>query len=98
MSLLSIDALLVEGSCIDMTLYKVTCYANEYHMGTFDVYVYAYNVQQAINIVNEEFRKTILEAHEQKKSLLIGKHIFCVVNQCPICGYEFSDEDYDSYF
>ena len=37
-----------------MTLYKVTCYANEYHMGTFDVYVYAYNVQQAINIVNEE--------------------------------------------
>ena len=54
MNLLSIDVLLVEGSYIDMTLYKVTCYGNEYHMGTFDVYVYAYNVQQAINIVNEE--------------------------------------------
>lgn len=58
------------------------------------------NIQPAgyIGGGNEEFRKTILEAHEQKKFLLIGKHIFCVVNQCPICGYEFSDEDYDSYF
>ena len=37
-----------------MTLYKVTCYGSEYHMDTFDVYVYAYNVQQAMNIVNEE--------------------------------------------
>lgn len=54
MSLLYTIVLLVEGSCFDMTLYKVTCYGDEYHMGTFDVYVYAYNVQQVINIVNEE--------------------------------------------
>lgn len=55
MNLLYIVVLLAEGSCIDMTLYKVTCYDDiDSCISTFDVYVYAYNIQQAINIVNEE--------------------------------------------
>lgn len=38
-----------------MTLYKVTCYNDiDSRIDTFDVYVYAYNVQQAMDIVNEE--------------------------------------------
>ena len=62
-----------------MTLYKVTCYANEYHMGTFDVYVHAYNIQQAMNIVNEEewtlSEVTIKEIVEVEKKL----GIVCIV-------------------
>ena len=46
---------------------------------------------------SEEFKEFIQKAHNQKKFILISKNRFVVVHECPVCGYKFDDEDYDSY-
>lgn len=47
---------------------------------------------------NEEFQKWIANAREKKKFILSTKNKFIVVDKCPICGYMFTEEDYDNYY
>ena len=57
------------------------------------------NIQPAsfIGGGDEEFRKWIEEARKHKKFILNLRDKFVVVDECPMCGYEFTEEDYDSY-
>lgn len=46
---------------------------------------------------DDELRKFIDEAKENKKFLLFEKNKIFIVDKCPVCGYVFDEEDYDSY-
>lgn len=46
---------------------------------------------------DEEFEKWIAKAREKKKFILDTKDEFIVVDECPVCGYRFTEEDYDNY-
>ena len=47
---------------------------------------------------DEEFKEWIAQAREQKKFILdLGDNKFAIVDECPECGYKFTEEDYDSY-
>lgn len=41
------------------------------------------------------FQKWINKAREKKKFILETKDEFVVVDECPVCGYKFTEEDYD---
>ena len=47
---------------------------------------------------DEEFKKWIEKAREEKKFILDLGDEFAIVDKCPKCGYEFTEEDYDSYY
>lgn len=46
---------------------------------------------------DEEFKERISKAREQKKFILDLGDKFAIVDECPMCGYKFTEEDYDSY-
>ena len=46
---------------------------------------------------NEEFKEWIKKARENKKFILDLGDSFIIVDECPMCGYEFTEKDYDSY-
>jgi hypothetical protein len=46
---------------------------------------------------DENFKKQIEHAKKQKKFLLDTGSEFIVIERCPVCGYKFTEEDYDSY-
>ena len=46
---------------------------------------------------NDEFKKWINKAREQKKFVLDLGDKFTIVDECPMCGYKFTEEDYDNY-
>ena len=46
---------------------------------------------------DEEFKEWIGKAREQKKFILDLGDKFAIVDECPMCGYKFTEEDYDSY-
>jgi len=46
---------------------------------------------------DEEFQKWINEAREQKKFILDLGDKFAIIDECPKCGYKFTEEDYDNY-
>lgn len=46
---------------------------------------------------DEEFQKRIKEARKHKKFILELSDKFVIVDECPKCGYKFTEEDYDSY-
>ena len=54
------------------------------------------NIEPAkdIDSTNEDFQKWILKAREKKKFILKTKEKFYIVDECPVCGYKFTDEDY----
>lgn len=51
----------------------------------------------------KEFEEFIDKAHVEKKFICHyysddeKTMIFTVVDKCPVCGYEFTKEDYDNY-
>ena len=51
---------------------------------------------------NDEFKKLIAEAKEKKQFVYHWNDdeytYFAIVDKCPECGYEFTEEDYDDYF
>lgn len=57
------------------------------------------NIEPAkyINSGDEEFREWIKKAKEKKKFILDLGDEFAIVDKCPMCRYEFTEEDYDSY-
>lgn len=57
------------------------------------------NIQPAsyINSDDSEFRKWIGKARAKKKFILNLRDEFVVIDKCPQCGYEFTEEDYNSY-
>lgn len=51
---------------------------------------------------DEELKAFIAKARENKKFISItrqrnGVVFFEIVDKCPMCGHEFTEEDYDSY-
>ena len=46
---------------------------------------------------SDEFKEWISKAKEQKKFILDLGDKFAIVDECPMCGYKFTEEDYDSY-
>ena len=51
---------------------------------------------------DDETRIFVEEAAKNKKFIWDtfdenDDHIFVIVDKCPLCGYEFDEEDYDSY-
>ena len=46
---------------------------------------------------NDKFKEWIKKAREQKKFILDLGDKFAIVDECPMCGYEFTADDYDSY-
>ena len=46
---------------------------------------------------SQEFKDFIDKAREEKKFLYHPDKRICVVEKCPMCGYVFTEEDYDSY-
>ena len=57
------------------------------------------NIEPAkyIDSGDEEFKEWIKKAREQKKFVLELEDSFTIIDKCPECGYEFTEEDYDSY-
>ena len=57
------------------------------------------NIQPASYIGggSDEFKKWIEKARKEKKFILDLGDKFVIVDKCPKCGYEFTEEDYDSY-
>lgn len=57
------------------------------------------NIEPAKDISGEDenFQKWINKARSKKKFILKTKEEFIVVNECPVCGYKFTEEDYDNY-
>lgn len=52
---------------------------------------------------DEEFQKFINEAKEEKKFVCHypkneEEMVFGIIDKCPVCGYEFTEKDYDEYF
>ena len=47
---------------------------------------------------NEEFQKWIKAAREHKKFILDLGDSFEIIDRCPKCGYEFTENDYDNYY
>lgn len=46
--------------------------------------------------------KDFIQQAKSKKQFIYQYHtndgwVFEVINQCPVCGYQFTEEDYDSY-
>ena len=62
------------------------------------------NIEPAkyIGCNDNEIKKLIDKAKEEKKFMCHYKTeegtYFWIVDKCPVCGYEFTEEDYDSYF
>lgn len=50
---------------------------------------------------SDEIQNFLKKAKEDKKFILWEKEgndcYLTIVDKCPVCGYEFSEEDYDSY-
>ena len=51
---------------------------------------------------DDETRIFVEEAAKNKKFICDtfnkdGNHVLIIVDKCPVCGYEFNEEDYDSY-
>ena len=51
---------------------------------------------------DDETRIFVEEAAKNKKFISDtfnkdGNHVLIIVDKCPVCGYEFNEEDYDSY-
>lgn len=50
---------------------------------------------------DEELQDFLNEANDKKKFIYHFRDsdnmIFVKINKCPECGYEFTEEDYDSY-
>ena len=50
---------------------------------------------------DEDLKAFIDKAHENKQFIyhykVKGGTMFVVVDECPVCGYAFTEEDYDSY-
>lgn len=46
---------------------------------------------------NKTFKEWITKTMEEKKFLVDLGDKFAIVDKCPMCGYEFTEEDYDSY-
>ena len=57
------------------------------------------NIQPAkyIDSDNVHFQKWIKPAREQKKFILDLGDLLEIIDECPKCGYKFTEEDYDSY-
>ena len=57
------------------------------------------NIQPAkyIGGGNEEFKSWINKADKEKKFVLDLGNKFTIVDRCPVCKYEFTEVDYDSY-
>ena len=57
------------------------------------------NIQPASYIDGDdsEFKIWIGKARVKKKFVLNSRDKFFVVDKCPQCGYEFTEEDYNSY-
>lgn len=58
------------------------------------------NIQPASDIGggDEEFQQWIKKAREAKQFILVSDDdYFYIVDKCPVCGYVFTEEDYDSY-
>lgn len=61
------------------------------------------NIEPAkyIGTDDEELKKFIHKAMAEKKFLhhfsQNGEKYLQVVDQCPVCGYKFTEEDYNSY-
>lgn len=47
---------------------------------------------------DEEAEQFFKDAHKRKKFVLETEEAFYEVDECPRCGYKFTEEDYDSYF
>ena len=51
---------------------------------------------------NKKLKNFITKAHNNKKFISItrqrnGVVFFEIVDKCPMCGHEFTEEDYDNY-
>ena len=51
---------------------------------------------------DKKLKNFITKAHNNKKFICItrqrnGVAFFEIVDKCPMCGYEFTEEDYDNY-
>lgn len=46
---------------------------------------------------DKEFKEWIDKAREEKKFILDLGDKFAIIDKCPKCGYEFTEEDYDIY-
>jgi hypothetical protein len=57
------------------------------------------NVEPAkyIGSNSKALQEWLEKADEEKKFVLLCANGFAIVDKCPKCGYEFTEEDYDSY-
>lgn len=47
---------------------------------------------------DKKFQEWINKAKAEKKFVYnVREDLFIIVSSCPACGYEFTEEDYDSY-
>lgn len=44
-----------------------------------------------------KFYEFIEKAKAEKQFIHIEDDMACIIHKCPVCGYEFTEEDYDSY-
>ena len=49
------------------------------------------------DVGDDEFRKVLNKAKEEKSFLLFKNNAVYIVDKCPFCGYKFTEEDYNSY-
>lgn len=60
-------------------------------------YVAVVNNDNSPVATDDEVRKFLEKAKEEKRFLMFEGDNIHVVNKCPACGYVFSEKDYDSY-
>lgn len=55
------------------------------------------------NLPKDDEARIFIEEATKKKQFIWDTfdendaHIFVIVDKCPLCGYEFDEEDYDNY-
>ena len=57
--------------------------------------VEAINNSKRIGKLNEFLHYYVI--HNQSETTIRDERVFDIVDKCPMCGYKFTEEDYDSY-